>query len=344
MLTDPGRYWPGRWNPRRLVVQHMDARELRYEDATFDPIFSSSSLEHFGDLGDVALSLDEAVRVLRPGGTLSLSTELRLAGDGLGLPGVILFGGEDLIDLVVGDRPWELVGAPAPAPSPATLSTAHPFADAAADVNRNVAEYGAIHFDRLRWSHSARGAHRRGLRLDERPPRAAAALTKAGARGRLDPTHDAASVIRGLSTTRQMLPSFSRRMDDWPSPSTTTITSASFPRTAPARSDASRGRNEARTPARQSPPPTPASRASWPGPRTRHTAPASCSAYPSRKPWATTRAACRLSSRYPHPDQARVTRAATASAGRRPVLKRHDSGGRGRSAAGRRPMILGYSR
>src|SRR5436190_15022228 len=35
MLRDPAPYAPCHWNPRRLVVQQMDARELRYEDACF---------------------------------------------------------------------------------------------------------------------------------------------------------------------------------------------------------------------------------------------------------------------------------------------------------------------
>ncbi len=49
MLTDPGRYWDGPWNPDRLVVKHMNALELEFEDESFDAVFSSSSIEHFGD-------------------------------------------------------------------------------------------------------------------------------------------------------------------------------------------------------------------------------------------------------------------------------------------------------
>src|SRR5204862_4394011 len=91
MLIDPGRHAVIPWNPRRLVVQHMDARELRYEDESFDGIFSSSSIEHFGDHADVERAVSEMFRVLKPGGVLSLSTEFRLAGDGPGLPNVLLF-------------------------------------------------------------------------------------------------------------------------------------------------------------------------------------------------------------------------------------------------------------
>jgi SAM-dependent methyltransferase len=75
MLTDPGHAWPGRWNPRRLVVQHMDACNLAYEDETFDAIFSSGSIEHFGSLECIQTAMDEAFRTLKPGGTVSFSTE-----------------------------------------------------------------------------------------------------------------------------------------------------------------------------------------------------------------------------------------------------------------------------
>ena len=57
MLVDPAVHWPFEWQPRRLVAQHMDGRGLRYGDESFDAIFSSSSLEHFGDRQDVERSI-----------------------------------------------------------------------------------------------------------------------------------------------------------------------------------------------------------------------------------------------------------------------------------------------
>lgn len=151
MFTDPGRFWPAPWDPQRLVVQHMDGRQLQHPDGAFDAVFSSSSIEHFGDLEDVGLAIDEAYRVLRPGGLLSLSTELRLAGEGPGLPGVLLFTPEQLDEIVVRRRPWE-GASPRARPSAATLAGAHPFAEAAADVRAHVAEHGAILFHRLQWT------------------------------------------------------------------------------------------------------------------------------------------------------------------------------------------------
>ncbi|MFN2387512.1 MAG: class I SAM-dependent methyltransferase, partial [Thermoanaerobaculia bacterium] len=91
MLIDPGRFWPGPWNPRRVVAQHMDALDLRYEDGSFEGVFSSSSLEHFGDHAAVRRAVDEMFRVLKPGGILAISTEFRVAGPSPGLPGISMF-------------------------------------------------------------------------------------------------------------------------------------------------------------------------------------------------------------------------------------------------------------
>ncbi|MGI8728817.1 MAG: class I SAM-dependent methyltransferase [Solirubrobacteraceae bacterium] len=152
MFTNPGRFWPAQWDPRRLVVQHMDGRDLTHPDASFDGVFSSSSIEHFGTGEDVARAIDEAYRVLRPGGVLSLSTELRIAGDGPGLPGILLFTARQLDELVVRRCPWEAGVSIDRPPSPATLETCQQFEDVAADVRAHVAENGAILFHRLRWT------------------------------------------------------------------------------------------------------------------------------------------------------------------------------------------------
>ena len=87
----------------------MDALDLRYEDASFDGVFSSSSLEHFGDHAAVRRAVDEMFRVLRPGGVLAISTEFRMAGTSPGLPGILMFDREELEELVLGGRGWSLV-------------------------------------------------------------------------------------------------------------------------------------------------------------------------------------------------------------------------------------------
>lgn len=151
MLTHPQDLFPEPWNPRRLVVQHMDARDLRYEDNTFDGVFSSGSIEHFGDVGDVGRALLEICRVLRPGGIAAISTELRLEGAPPGLPGVLMFDSEQLKELFAGPG-WELVGPLSVAVSEATRATALLFSDAHADVLAHVERYGRLRFDTLEWS------------------------------------------------------------------------------------------------------------------------------------------------------------------------------------------------
>lgn len=123
MLDDPFEHWPFAWNPRRLVVQHMDALDMRYEDESFDAVFSSSSIEHFGGHDDVRRSMDEMFRVLRPGGVLAVSTEFRLAGPSPGIEGTLLFDEDELLSVLVGDRAWAPISPLDLTVSDATLAT-----------------------------------------------------------------------------------------------------------------------------------------------------------------------------------------------------------------------------
>jgi SAM-dependent methyltransferase len=107
MLTDPGRYWDGDWNPERLTVRHMDGLRLDFEDESFDAIFSSSSVEHFGDFPDVRRSVEEMFRVLRPGGVLALATEFRVEGDRIGYPGLLRFDEPELRALLLDGLWWD---------------------------------------------------------------------------------------------------------------------------------------------------------------------------------------------------------------------------------------------
>lgn len=94
MLLDPMQCSPSGfgWVPERLIVQHMDARWLRYPDNHFDGVFTSSSIEHFGTREDVALAAAEIGRVLKPGGIASISTEWMISGGVyMGFDGVMLF-------------------------------------------------------------------------------------------------------------------------------------------------------------------------------------------------------------------------------------------------------------
>jgi SAM-dependent methyltransferase len=79
MLTDPGSYAPYPYREERLDVCHMDARRLEFEDASFDVVFSLSSIEHFGSTRDVQQAASEIGRVLRPGGYAFIVTECFLS-------------------------------------------------------------------------------------------------------------------------------------------------------------------------------------------------------------------------------------------------------------------------
>ena len=93
--------------PSGSTVQHMDALELEFEDDSFDAIFSSSSIEHFGDFPDVRRSVEEMFRVLRPGGVLALATEFRLEGDRIGYPGLLRFDEPELRALLLDGLWWD---------------------------------------------------------------------------------------------------------------------------------------------------------------------------------------------------------------------------------------------
>jgi SAM-dependent methyltransferase len=152
MLLEPGRHWPGPWNPRRLVVQHMNALELRYEDASFDAIFSSSSIEHFGTPDDVRRAMREMFRVLKPGGRLSLSTEFRLEGPPPGIPSVLLFSRQELEEILVGDLAWALTSPFETQVSRATLDAETPFSEVLKDLRKHRRKHPTIALHELEWS------------------------------------------------------------------------------------------------------------------------------------------------------------------------------------------------
>jgi SAM-dependent methyltransferase len=134
MLIDPGRHASGRWNPRRLVVQHMNALDLRFEDACFDGVFSSSSIEHFGSSDDVRQAVREIYRVLRPGAIACISTEFRLRGEG-GMDGVMLFDAWELQRDIISEVAWRLVSPLDLTVSVATRRSEVPFEEAVADAS-----------------------------------------------------------------------------------------------------------------------------------------------------------------------------------------------------------------
>jgi SAM-dependent methyltransferase len=151
MLSNPRADYYDHWNPRRLVTQHMDGRDLRYEDSSFDGVFSSSSIEHFGGLADVIKAVTEIFRVLKPGGIFSVSTEFRLSGPSPGLPGILMFDRDELDLAVVAAAPWEIIG-PIRWELPGTDVPRVPFSAPAADVLAHVERFGELNWSELQWS------------------------------------------------------------------------------------------------------------------------------------------------------------------------------------------------
>lgn len=78
MLIHPEKYAPFPYREDHLVVQYMDGCDLKYPNASFDIVFSFSSIEHFGGHKAASRSMQEMARVLKPGGVLALTTELVL--------------------------------------------------------------------------------------------------------------------------------------------------------------------------------------------------------------------------------------------------------------------------
>ena len=134
MLVDPGKHYQGVWNPRRLSVQHMDALELEFEDATLDGVFSSSSIEHFGKLKQIRRSVEEMHRVLRPGGIAALSTEFRLDGPRKRDPGLVLFDEAELRKVLLEGLDWRLTDPLRATVSDATRSGVVEFSEALEDI------------------------------------------------------------------------------------------------------------------------------------------------------------------------------------------------------------------
>ena len=60
---------------RDLRIAAADVRRLPFASAVFDAVVSNSTLDHFGSIGEIAASLAELHRVLRPGGRLLLTLD-----------------------------------------------------------------------------------------------------------------------------------------------------------------------------------------------------------------------------------------------------------------------------
>lgn len=85
MLEDPSTFAPYAYREDRLEARAMDATALALPDASFDVVFSLSSIEHFGEPAQISQAAREMRRVLAPGGHLIIVTEVLLAAHPLDL-------------------------------------------------------------------------------------------------------------------------------------------------------------------------------------------------------------------------------------------------------------------
>jgi hypothetical protein len=74
---------PFEYDRSKMTFRSMDGTDLsKLANASFDIVFSFSSIEHFGGHQQAAKSVTEQARVLAPGGALTVVSELLLAGGG----------------------------------------------------------------------------------------------------------------------------------------------------------------------------------------------------------------------------------------------------------------------
>ncbi len=80
VVTHPEEFAPFAYRQDRLRFLRMDGRFLAFKDASFDAVYSLSSIEHFGGWRGARQAVEEMARVLKPGGWLALATEWRVSG------------------------------------------------------------------------------------------------------------------------------------------------------------------------------------------------------------------------------------------------------------------------
>jgi SAM-dependent methyltransferase len=88
MLSDPGRWAPYAFREDHLDVRSMNALDLEFDDASFDVVFSLSSIEHFGQPDAIRRAASEMARVVKPGGHLVIVTEYLIKSHPLDWPPV----------------------------------------------------------------------------------------------------------------------------------------------------------------------------------------------------------------------------------------------------------------
>jgi SAM-dependent methyltransferase len=80
VLADASTFAPFEYRRGHLLFLRMDGSRLAFRDATFDVVYSLSSIEHFGGFEGARRSVADMARVLKPGGVLALATEWCVRG------------------------------------------------------------------------------------------------------------------------------------------------------------------------------------------------------------------------------------------------------------------------
>jgi len=109
----------------RLVVQHMDARALRFPDQSFDAVIVCQAPGQLGTQADLASAMYEIGRVLKPAGVVSLTIEHLFAGPATQAganPSQPFLSREDIDHFVVAASGLELMDALRTEPSERTLA------------------------------------------------------------------------------------------------------------------------------------------------------------------------------------------------------------------------------
>ena len=145
MLRDPDSVARCAYNRRRLIVQCMDALDLRFEDETFDAVYSLSSIEHFGGLDGVRTALAEQCRVAKVGGIVAFTTEVIINDAGSYHDGHLLLSTAHEIESVSQSVPGLRLIEPIDfSVSDRTREGVISLADAVADSHRGHTQYPHI--------------------------------------------------------------------------------------------------------------------------------------------------------------------------------------------------------
>lgn len=75
ILIDIDKFAPFPYRKDHVSIERMNGCDLKFNDNTFDFVWSCSSIEHFGSHEDAAIAMREIERVLKKGGIAAIATE-----------------------------------------------------------------------------------------------------------------------------------------------------------------------------------------------------------------------------------------------------------------------------